>query len=98
MGVEILIAYDVETVDAKGKRRLRKVAQACQAYGQRVQNSVFECIVNDVQYERLLNRVLEIMDREKDSLRVYRLREPKGEHVEVYGKKPEFALDDALII
>ena len=65
----VLVTYDVNTEDAKGKARLRKVAKQCQNYGQRVQNSVFECLLNPAQYKLLNAKLVELIDPEKDSLR-----------------------------
>ena len=96
--MDLLVAYDVQTTDRAGQRRLRKVAQACQAYGQRVQNSVFECKVNDTQFEQLVHRLLRIIDENEDSLRIYRLREPKENHVDVYGRRPTYDLGALLVI
>lgn len=96
--MEILVAYDVLTTNKAGQRRLRKVAQSCQAYGQRVQNSVFECRVSDTQYEQLRNRLLGILNEDEDSLRIYRLREPKESHVDVYGRRPEYDLAQLLVV
>jgi CRISPR-associated protein Cas2 len=67
----ILIAYDVATADKAGARRLRRVAQACKDYGQRVQNSVFECRVNERQWVLLKDRLLGEIRRDEDSLRFY---------------------------
>ena len=67
----VLITYDVSTEDAKGKARLRRVAKQCVNYGQRVQNSVFECILDPAQCKLLKAQLLELMDVEKDSLRFY---------------------------
>jgi CRISPR-associated protein Cas2 len=83
--MQILITYDVSTETPEGRKRLRKVAQACKDFGQRVQKSVFECNVNQMQYEQLLRRLLAIIEEKEDSLRVYRLIEPKEKHVEVHG-------------
>ena len=83
--MQILITYDVSTETREGRKRLRKVAQACKDFGQRVQKSVFECSVNQMQYEQLLRRLLATIEEKEDSLRVYRLIEPKEKHVEVYG-------------
>ena len=69
----VLITYDVNTEDAKGKARLRKVAKQCVNYGQRVQNSVFECILDPGQCKLLKSLLLEIIDEKKDSLRFYYL-------------------------
>lgn len=96
--MEVLVAYDVQTTEKTGQRRLRKVAQACQAYGQRVQNSVFECKVNEMQFEQLVHRLRRIINEDEDSLRVYRLREPKESHVDVYGRRPSYDFDQLMII
>jgi CRISPR-associated protein Cas2 len=69
--VRVLIAYDVATTTAEGQRRLRRVARACQDYGQRVQFSVFECEVGDTDWARLRQRLLTEMDGSADSLRIY---------------------------
>jgi CRISPR-associated protein Cas2 len=69
----VLITYDVETTSIDGCRRLRKVAKQCVNYGQRVQNSVFECLVDPVQFAELRFRLESIIDKEKDSLRYYYL-------------------------
>ena len=65
----VLITYDVNTEDASGKKRLRKIAKECVNYGQRVQNSVFECLVDPAQCKKLQSELLKLMDAEKDSLR-----------------------------
>ena len=96
--MELLVAYDVATDTREGRRRLRRVAQACQAYGQRVQKSVFECTVNATQQEQLLARLLREIEPGEDNLRIYRLREPFRRHVEVFGVSPEFDLRDPLVI
>ena len=69
----ILVTYDVDTVSLTGQKRLRKVAKACQDYGQRVQNSVFECQVNESQFAILVDRLKCIIDKTLDSIRIYRL-------------------------
>jgi CRISPR-associated protein Cas2 len=96
--MELLVVYDVSTATAPGQRRLRKVAQLCQAYGQRVQKSVFECIVNDGQAERLRHELLAIMDANEDSLRIYRLREPHARFTFVAGRRPAVDLRESLIL
>ena len=65
----VLITYDVNTEDAAGRRRLRQIAKQCVNYGQRVQNSVFECMLDAAQCKLLQAKLLSIMDYEKDSLR-----------------------------
>lgn len=69
----ILITYDVETVTAEGRKRLRQVAKQCVNYGQRVQNSVFECILEPVQLKALRYKLEDIIDPQKDSIRFYHL-------------------------
>lgn len=96
--MEILVAYDVNTEDLAGQRRLRRVAKVCEGHGQRVQKSVFECILNPGQLEQLRHKLLQAMDEELDSLRIYRLREPRARFLEVYGKPPEFDLREALVL
>ena len=67
--MNVLISYDVSTETAAGRRRLRKVAQACQDFGQRVQKSVFECSVSEAQFEEVVRRLLDIIEKTEDSLR-----------------------------
>ncbi len=88
--MEILVAYDVATDDAAGRRRLRRVAQVCEAYGQRVQKSVFECALSDVDMEMLVARLRSEMDEATDSIRIYRLREPLDRYLMMFGVRPLF--------
>ncbi|NLD03729.1 MAG: CRISPR-associated endonuclease Cas2, partial [Clostridiales bacterium] len=69
----LLITYDVSTMDAAGKTRLRRVAKRCLDYGQRVQNSVFECLVDEAQYKVLKHELEKLIDPAQDSLRFYNL-------------------------
>ncbi|PEU18380.1 CRISPR-associated endonuclease Cas2, partial [Bacillus sp. AFS014408] len=69
----VLITYDVSTVTSAGRKRLRKVSKVCQNYGQRVQNSVFECVVDATQFITLKIELTTIIDEDQDSLRFYRL-------------------------
>lgn len=96
--MHILVAYDVATDSPKGRKRLRKVAQICKDFGQRVQKSVFECSVNEMQYEEAVRRLLDIIAKDEDSLRVYRLTEPAEKHVEVYGIDTAVDFDEPLIL
>ena len=89
--------YDVATDDARGRRRLRRVAQACQAYGQRVQKSVFECVLSEADQEMLIVRLRSEMDETADSVRIYRLREPLSEHLLTFGAGPAFDQRDPLV-
>ena len=96
--MELLVTYDVSTESREGRSRLRRIAKICQGYGQRVQKSVFECIVNSVEMELLLHELLSAMKRDEDSLRIYRLKEPREQYVQIYGKRPEFDVRDPLIL
>jgi CRISPR-associated protein Cas2 len=84
--MEIIVTYDVNTETKKGRKRLRKVAQTCVNYGQRVQKSVFECTVNEMQMEKLKTKLQELIDHDLDSIRIYRLVEPREKYIQVYGK------------
>ncbi len=96
--MEILVAYDVATDTSEGRRRLRKVAKICEGHGQRVQKSVFEWVVNGAQMERFRHRLLAAMEPTEDSLRIYRLREPHDQYLEVFGRRPDFDLRDPLVV
>ena len=96
--MELLVTYDVSTETKEGRRRLRRVAKVCEGYGQRVQQSVFECIVDGVQYEQLLHRLLGEIDPGEDNLRIYRLIEPRERFVQVYGTQPDFDMHNPLIL
>lgn len=94
----ILIAYDVDTTDAAGRKRLRKIAKVCVNYGQRVQNSVFECSANAATFVKVKGKLLEIMDKEKDSLRFYHLGNNWHGKVEHFGAKPSYDPDGFLCV
>lgn len=96
--MEILVSYDVSTETPEGRRRLRRVAKVCEGHGQRVQKSVFECVLNPGQLELLKHRLSRIIDEEHDSLRFYRLREPRERYLEVIGKKPPYDLREAIVL
>jgi len=93
----VLITYDVSTVTPAGKRRLRHAAKACLDYGQRVQNSVFECELDPGQFATLEARLKDIVDPETDSLRFYHLGNNWRRRVEHYGAKPGFDIGGPLI-
>ncbi|WP_071393545.1 CRISPR-associated endonuclease Cas2 [Bacillus tuaregi] len=93
----LLITYDVSTVDSTGRKRLRKVAKICQNYGQRVQNSVFECNVDATQMVILKMELSKIIDKEKDSLRFYQLGNNYKNKVEHIGVKESLDLEGPLI-
>ena len=94
----VLITYDVNTETAAGKKRLRKVAKVCTDYGQRVQNSVFECVMDAALCCTVEHRLEQIVDSEKDSLRFYYLGDHYKTKVEHFGAKPTFHVEDPLIV
>ena len=96
--VFVLITYDIATTDAAGRKRLRQVAKACQNYGQRVQNSVFECQVDSAQCRKLEIILENIIDPEQDSLRFYYLGNNAKMKVKHVGIKESYDLDEAIII
>lgn len=96
--IDILVTYDVNTETKEGRRRLRRVALACQSYGQRVQLSVFECRVDEAQLETLRARLFRIMDPDVDSLRIYRLRAPREESVDAFGVDRYVDFDKPLVL
>ena len=93
----VLITYDVNTETNEGKSRLRKVAKQCTNYGTRVQNSVFECIVDTTQCRLLKNELETIMDKELDSIRIYYLNEKQKQKVECLGKTKGINVEEPLI-
>ena len=93
----LLITYDVNTETSEGKSRLRKVAKQCVNYGIRVQNSVFECVVDVAQARELKFKLTKLIDTEKDSLRFYNLGDKYSNRVEHYGAKPTIKVEETLI-
>ncbi len=99
MREDYLVSYDVNTEDKDGRRRLARVAKACKNYGQRVQFSVFECSVNAAEYEKLRHKLVTIINADKDSLRIYRLRGLRSEYIEVYGLDKYISFEkDTLVV
>ena len=94
----VLITYDVNTEDAAGKKRLRQIAKKCVNYGQRVQNSVFECILDAAQKKQLQHELCRLMDPEKDSLRFYNLGNHYETKVEHFGAKPGYQAEGVLMV
>ena len=94
----VLITYDVSTQDASGKSRLRQVAKECENYGQRVQNSVFECLLDASQILLLKDRLLSLIDEKKDSLRFYYLGNKYQTKIEHFGIKNTYEPEGTLII
>lgn len=93
----VVITYDVNTQDAEGRKRLRKVAKQCQNYGVRVQNSVFECILDAAQCRKLKQILVDLIDVNKDSLRFYYLGDKTKTKVEHIGTKEKMRMDDILM-
>lgn len=94
----IIVTYDVSTETREGRKRLRRVAKACESIGQRVQKSVFECRVDLMQYEELERKLLAEINEKEDCLRLYRLTEPVELHIKEYGNFRAVDFDGALII
>jgi len=93
----VLVSYDVNTQDPAGRRRLRHIARHCKDWGQRVQYSVFECLLDPAEWTRLRTRLIETMDKEKDSLRFYFLGANWQRRVEHVGAKPAINPEGPLI-
>ena len=94
----VLITYDVNTESEGGKTRLRKVAKVCVNYGQRVQNSVFECIIDPAQFVTVKNELSRIINNEKDSLRFYLLGKNWERRVETLGRNNTYNPDTGVFI
>ncbi len=94
----VVITYDVNTEDAAGRRRLRQMARQCVNYGQRVQNSVFECLLDPAQCRSLQAKLCQIMDEEKDSLRFYYLGKKYETKIEHFGCKNTYMPEETLMI
>lgn len=94
----VLITYDVSTENSDGKRRLRHVAKQCTNYGQRVQNSVFECLLDAAQCRLLKDKLCKIIDVKKDNLRFYYLGNKYKSKIESFGGKNIYDPEDAFIV
>ena len=94
----ILVSYDVSTETSEGRRRLRRVAKVCLNYGQRVQKSVFECKVDMGLLEILKNELLAEINKEEDSLRIYRIIEPLSKNLMEFGKFKAVDFESTLIV
>ena len=94
----VLITYDVSTSSEGGEKRLRKVAKVCEDYGQRVQNSVFECQLDPAMLVEMKAKLLAIINDEKDSLRFYNLGRNWKPRVEHLGANPGYDIDGPLIL
>ncbi|MDO4582042.1 MAG: CRISPR-associated endonuclease Cas2 [Bacillota bacterium] len=94
----VLITYDVNTETAAGRKRLRQVSKQCVNYGQRVQNSVFECNMDAAKYRQVQHLLLGIIDADKDSLRFYNLGNNYRSRVEHFGAKPTYDAEGTLMV
>jgi len=94
----VLITYDVNTEDAAGRKRLRQIAKQCVNYGQRVQNSVFECLLDAAQCRSLQAKLCKIMDPKRDSLRFYYLGNRYENKIEHFGAKSTYSPEDVLML
>ena len=94
----VLITFDVNTETAAGKKRLHKVAKQCQNYGQRVQNSVFECLLDPSMLKQLQEKLEKIIDIEKDSLRYYYLGDEYKNRIRHVGAKKSIDMEGILIV
>lgn len=94
----VVVSYDVSTIDTAGRRRLRRIARACQDHGQRVQFSVFECEVTPAAWTHLRQRLIDEMDGRKDSLRFYFLGADGQRRIEHVGAKVPLDLDGPLLV
>ena len=96
--MEVLVTYDVMTDTPAGRRRLRRVAQACEGFGQRVQKSVFECSLSPADLERLKRKLLAIIEEKEDNLRFYRLQEPREKYLQAFGRAPSYDIHHPLVV
>lgn len=94
----VIVSYDVSTKSPSGRKRLRKVAEACLNFGLRAQNSVFECLIEPAEWEFLKNQLLSIYKKEEDSFRFYYLGSNWQKRLERYGKDKNLSIDDSFII
>lgn len=94
----VLITYDVNTQTPAGRTRLRKVAKQCTNYGQRVQNSVFECVLDAAKAREVKEKLIKLIDEQNDSLRFYYLGNNYRKRIEHIGAKESFDVEDTLIL
>ncbi len=94
----ILVTYDVQTSNPQGAKRLRKVARICKNYGQRVQNSVFECLVTPAQMVALEQELTSCIDHTSDSLRIYQLGSNYQRNIKMIGKETSFDIEGELLV
>ena len=93
----VLITYDVNTETKEGRRRLNRVAKKCVNYGVRVQNSVFECVIDPAKFREVKQELSEIIDKDKDSLRFYFLGDKYKSRIEHIGAKNTIQVEEPLV-
>ncbi|NLF01144.1 MAG: CRISPR-associated endonuclease Cas2 [Anaerolineales bacterium] len=96
--MEFLVTYDVSTETRAGRRRLHRVAKRCEGFGQRVQKSVFECILDEAGLERLKHTLKKEIKESEDSLRIYRLMEPRERYLQVIGQDIAYDVHKPLVL
>ncbi|NLF02050.1 MAG: CRISPR-associated endonuclease Cas2 [Anaerolineales bacterium] len=96
--MEFLVTYDVSTETRAGRRRLHRVAKRCEGFGQRVQKSVFECILDEAGLERLKHALAKEIKESEDSLRIYRLMEPRERYLQVIGLDIAYDVHKPLVL
>ncbi|MDE7375969.1 MAG: CRISPR-associated endonuclease Cas2 [Muribaculaceae bacterium] len=94
----VLITYDVNTSSENGQKRLRQVAKCCKDFGQRVQNSIFECLIDGSDFVRLKTKLLGLIDTDLDSIRIYQLGKNYQTKIEHHGAETSFEIEGELII
>jgi CRISPR-associated protein Cas2 len=94
----VLVTYDINITSAEGQKRLRNIAKKCENYGIRVQNSVFECVVDAMQYAQLKHDLIKLINAGTDSIRFYRLGERYSARVEHFGIKQTIQVEGTLIL
>ena len=94
----ILITYDVNITSEGGKKRLRKIAKECENFGIRVQNSVFECQIDNAKWVKVKNKMLNIIDKKLDSLRFYYMGDNKNKKIEHYGNKEAIDITEPIVL
>lgn len=97
-GLLVVISYDVNTEDNAGKTRLRKVAKECVNYGQRVQNSVFECLLDPAQCRMLQGILCKLIEPKKDSLRFYYLGNNYKDRIEIFGRSSTYEPEGFIMV
>ncbi|AOZ90725.1 CRISPR-associated endonuclease Cas2 [Bacillus xiamenensis] len=93
----VVVTYDISTIDRAGQRRLRKISKICQNYGQRVQHSVFECIIDSTEFATMKHQLLQAINEEKDSIRFYQIGNQYRKKVEQVGVKETIFVEDPFI-